>query len=324
VAKAAAGRLGFRPGARHVRVPATSANLGPGFDSFALALTLYDEVVAQASDAAGIRVDVHGEGAESVPRDEKHLVVKAMMAGFDALGARPHGLDLVCTNRIPHGRGLGSSAAAIVSGLLLARALTVGGDEGLPDEELLDLATLLEGHPDNVAACLRGGFTISWTHQTSGITHADAVRLGVVPTLLPVVCVPTHEVATHLARGLLPAQVPHVDAATNVARAALLVAVLAGAVQSPGRASTAELLLTATADLLHQPYRSGAYPRSAELVGRLRAAGMPAVISGAGPSVLVLAAPATADTVADLAGEHFATSVLAVAVDGARILPTDF
>ena len=323
MAKAAAGRPVFRADSLRVRVPATSANLGPGFDSFALALTMYDDVVAQVSDAAGIRVDVQGEGAESVPRDEKHLVVKAMMAGFDALGARPLGLDLRCTNRIPHGRGLGSSAAAIVSGLILARALTDGGEQGLPDEELLDLATLLEGHPDNVAACLRGGFTISWTHEIFGVAQADAVRLAVVPTLLPVVCVPTDEVATHLARGLLPAQVPHVDAATNVARAALLVAVLSGAVQAAGRASTAELLMTATADLLHQPYRSSAYPHSAELVSRLRASGMPAVISGAGPSVLALASPDTADTVAHLAGDHFATSVLEVAVAGARILPVD-
>ena len=320
---AAAWRSGFRTGACRVRVPATSANLGPGFDSFALALTLYDDVVVQVSDAAGLRVDVNGEGAESVPRDEKHLVVKAMMAGFDALGARPRGLDLVCTNRIPHGRGLGSSAAAIISGLVLARALIEGGEDRLPDEELLDLATLLEGHPDNVAACFRGGFTISWTLEISGVTQADAVRLAVVPTLLPVVCVPTHEVATHLARGLLPAQVPHADAATNVARSALLVAVLSGAIQSSGRASTAELLMTATADLLHQPYRSGAYPHSAELVSRLRAAGVPAVISGAGPSVLALASVQTADLIAGLAGDHFATSVLEVAMDGARILPVE-
>ena len=129
----------FRAAATRVRVPATSANMGPGFDAFGVALALYDDVVAQVSDDAGIRVDVHGEGADDVPRDQRHLVAKSMLRAFDAMGGRPRGLDLVCANRIPHGRGLGSSAAAIVSGLVLARALVVGGEDRLPDAALLDL-----------------------------------------------------------------------------------------------------------------------------------------------------------------------------------------
>ena len=166
----------FRAAPTRVRVPATSANLGPGFDAFGLALGLYDDVVAQVSDDAGVRVDVHGEGSGTVPRDHRHLVAKAMLRGFDALGGRPRGLDLVCANRIPHGRGLGSSAAAIVSGLLLARSLVVGGEERMPDHAVLELASVLEGHPDNVAACLYGGAVIAWTGSTGGWTPCGSRR----------------------------------------------------------------------------------------------------------------------------------------------------
>ena len=301
----------FRAAPTRVRVPATSANLGPGFDALGLALGLYDDVVAQVSDDPGIRVDVHGEGADSVPRDHRHLVAKAMLRGFDALGGRPRGLDLVCANRIPHGRGLGSSAAAIVSGLLLARALVVGGEDRLPDPELLELAVTLEGHPDNVAACLYGGVVVAWTRSTGG---TDVLRLRPAPEIVPVVCVPSTAVATRKARALLPETVPHADAAFNAARAALLVPALTG---------RPDLLLEATDDRLHQQYRRPAYPRTGDLVAKLRAAGIAATVSGAGPTVLALTDAATAGVVAGLAGARFTTTVLEVDTQGARIVPLE-
>jgi homoserine kinase len=301
----------FRAAPTRVRVPATSANLGPGFDAFGLALGLYDDVVAQVSDDAGVRVDVHGEGAETVPKDHRHLVAKALLRGFDALGGRPRGVDLVCANRIPHGRGLGSSAAAIVSGLLLARALVVGGEERMPDAALLDLATSIEGHPDNVAACLYGGAVVAWTRSTGEI---DALRLTPAAGLVAVVCVPSTSVPTRKARALLPETVPHADAAFNAARAALLV---------PALTTRPDLLLEATDDRLHQPYRRPAYPRTSDLVAKLRAAGIAAVVSGAGPTVLALTDASTAPSVAGFAGARFATSVLDVDTDGGRVVPLD-
>jgi homoserine kinase len=258
----------------HVRVPATSANLGPGFDSLGLALAHHDTVEAQVIPG-GLRVEVTGEGAGELPTDASHLVVRAMGAAFDALGERPSGLRLRCVNRIPHARGLGSSSAAIVAGLLAARALAVDGAARLDGTAVLALAAEIEGHPDNVAACLLGGLTIAWTQAGAG----RATRLEPVPGLRPVVYVPATEGLTAVARAALPGEVPHADAAFNAGRAALLV-----------HALTAEpaLLLAATEDRLHQRYRASGMPASAELVRDLRAAGVPAVVSGAGPSVLAL------------------------------------
>jgi homoserine kinase len=301
----------FRAAATRVRVPATSANVGPGFDAFGVALALYDDVVAQVSDDAGIRVDVHGEGADDVPRDQRHLVAKSMLRAFDAMGGRPRGLDLVCANRIPHGRGLGSSAAAIVAGLLLARALVVGGDDRLPDPALLDLAVGLEGHPDNVAACVYGGLTIAWTSAGGSV---EVLRLVPSSDVVPVVCVPPTSVPTKKARSLLPDAVPHADAAHNAARAALLVPALTG---------RPDLLLEATDDRLHQSYRRPAYPRTTDLVAKLRASGIAAVVSGAGPTVLALADATSSTTVEGLAGARFTTSVLDVDLGGGRVVALD-
>lgn len=263
----------FRAGAVHVRVPATSANLGPGFDSLGLALALYDDVVARVADD-GLAVDIAGEG-EDLPRDESHLLVRAMRATFARLGGQPRGLELSCANRIPHGRGLGSSAAAICAGILLARTLAVGGEHALSAGDALALADELEGHPDNVAACLGGGLTVAW--REDGV--ARAVRLDCAP-LRPVVAIPPFEASTAQARDLLPQTVSHSDAAFAAGRAALLIAAMT---------SEPDALLAATEDRLHQQYRAPAMPDSAALVAALRADGLPAVISGAGPSVLVLA-----------------------------------
>lgn len=297
----------FRADPVRVRSPATSANLGPGFDAFGLALGLHDEVVVRVADA-GLTVDVAGEGAADVARDAGNLVVSALRAAFDRLGGQPRGLEVVCVNRVPHGRGLGSSAAAICAGVVAARALTLGGDQLLDDGAALALATELEGHPDNVAACLYGGFTVAWTTPAG----PRAIRLDPAAAVVPVVFVPTAQVATATARGLLPATVPHADAAVNAGRAALLVEALT---RRP------ELLLDATEDRLHQPYRAAAMPASAALVGTLRRAGIPAVVSGAGPSVLALA---SVDTVA-AAEAHVPTGWtllrLPSAVSGASVLP---
>lgn len=268
----------FRGGPIHVRSPATSANLGPGYDALGLALSWYDDVVARVGED-GLRVDVAGEG-ETLIRDETHLVVRSMRATFDRLGGQPRGLELSCANRIPHGRGLGSSAAAIVAGVLLARALVLGGDDLLPADSAFALAAELEGHPDNVAACFYGGVTVAWT--ADGV--AQAVRAEVDELIRPVVLVPPFESSTAEARGLLPDLVAHGDAAFAAARSALLMVVLSGAV-----AATSATLLAATEDRLHQPYRAAAMPRTAELVQALRGNGHAAVVSGAGPTVLVLA-----------------------------------
>jgi len=264
----------FRSGPAVVTVPATSANLGPGFDSLGLALELRDELEASVT-ASGLGVDVTGEGAGEVARDETHLVVRAMRACFDVVGAQPGGLLLSCRNRIPHARGLGSSAAAIVGGIFLARTLVDDGLQLMDDHAAFQLAAELEGHPDNVAAAVYGGLTVAGLSARTFY----ATRVPVALEVRAEVFVPPTAVSTELARGLLPELVSHRQAAANAGRAALLVAGLAG---------QPELLLTATADLLHQQYRRPAMPDSLDLVDRLRADGHAAVVSGAGPSVLVL------------------------------------
>ena len=259
-----------------VRVPATSANLGPGFDSLGLALALYDDVRVRVEpdSAPPVTLHVEGEGAASVPLDGSHLVVRALHAALDALDLPRRPLTMWCTNRVPHARGLGSSAAATVAGVLAGRALA--GSE--PDEEAaLALATAIEGHPDNAAAALMGGLTIAWTDGGG----AHAARMEPSPEIGVVVLVPEAELSTATARGVLPAAVPHADAAHSAGRAALLVEALT---RRP------DLLLAATEDRLHQDYRAVAMPATAALVTRLRAAGVAAAVSGAGPSVLVLAA----------------------------------
>ena len=271
-----------------VRAPATSANLGPGFDALGLALTLYDDVEAWITES-GLDIEISGEGAHLAETGEDHLVVRAMRAAFAITGGQPSGLGLRCVNSIPHGRGLGSSAAAIVTGILAARALAgARGTAPLPDEAVFELATDLEGHPDNVAACLVGGLTIAWMVEG----HPRATRLEPLASITPVVCIAPGPVRTDVARGVLPDRVPHRDAAANAGRSALLIAALTGqsrpALTGAGHADGVGVLIDATRDRLHQDYRAVAMPHTHVLVERLRAAGIPAVVSGAGPSVLAL------------------------------------
>lgn len=258
-----------------VSVPGSTGNVGPGYDSLGLALGHYDDLAVTVTEA-GLDFELHGEGAASVPRTADHLVVRAVRAAFRAAGVEKlPGLRLEATNRIPHGRGMGSSASAVVAGVLAANAL-LPPDRVLDDRRLLQVAAAMEGHPDNVAPSLYGGLVISWS-------EAGGWRSAPVPVhedVVPVVAIPDFEVPTSLARSLLPASVPHHDASVNAGRAALLVEALA---RRP------ELLLPATEDRLHQPYRTAAMLPSARLMAALRTRGLPAMISGAGPTVLVLA-----------------------------------
>jgi homoserine kinase len=235
-----------------------------------------------------------------------------MRAAFTRAGVQPPGLALRCVNAIPQSRGLGSSAGAIVAGLLAARALAgTAGADGPPLAE----ASRLEGHPDNVAACLTGGLTIAWTPGGPG-SDPKSVRLDPHPEIRPVVCVPASGMPTEAARRALPDTVPHRDATVTAGRSALLVVALT---QRP------DLLLDATEDLLHEPYRRPLMPASADLIGRLRAAGIAAVLSGAGPSVLALTVtgktpvPDEVDSIAGQTGTPWHVSPLDVDEHGATI-----
>ncbi|HLM07744.1 MAG TPA: homoserine kinase [Blastococcus sp.] len=288
-----------------IRVPATSANLGPAFDSAGLALGCHDVLEFRAADA-GLEVAMSGEGATTLPTGAGHLVVRAFRAACDELGWRPAGLRLVAENSIPQGRGMGSSAAAVVAGIVGAWALCPDV-QGIDRDAVLRLATELEGHPDNVAACLLGGATLSWMAADG----ARAARLDVHPDIRPVVLVPADTLSTHVARGLLPDVVPHADAAHNAACAALLV-----------HALTADpaLLFAATDDRLHQRQRAAAMPETIALIDRLRDAGHAAVVSGAGPSVLVLTAGDGAREIGALTPDGWNLHALEVDPDGAGVV----
>lgn len=286
-----------------VKVPATSANLGPGFDTLGMALSYYDELEVEAVAGSGAVVEVIGEGAGVVPTDASNLVVRSMIYTFEKFGQSVPGFKLKAHNIIPHGRGMGSSGAAVVSGIVAAQGL-LQGIVAMTAEDLLDIATELEGHPDNVAPALFGGLTIAWEDEDGPHYKKLFVHRGVSPLEL----VPTFTMSTKLARSLQPDSVPHDDAVFNVSRSALLIAALT---QSP------ELLLAATEDRLHQGYRAAAMPDTDALVRLLRENGHAAVVSGAGPSVLVLASdPAERIAAAKLAAEHYPNwNALLLAVD---------
>lgn len=261
-----------------VHVPATSANLGPGFDTLGLALAYGDDLTVRVLSEPGVRVDVVGVGAGEVPADESNLVVQSAAHVFRAVGRSLPGLHIAAENRIPHGRGMGSSGSAIVAGVVIAAAILARDARPLllSGADILKFATEIEGHPDNVAPAIFGGLTISW--MDGEVPRFK--RLEVAPSVLPLVAVPSFTMSTAKARSLQPAEVPLADAVFNVSRAALLIAAVT---QDPS------LLFAATADRLHQGYRGPAMPETARLVARLRDVGLAAVVSGAGPSVLVLA-----------------------------------
>jgi homoserine kinase len=275
-----------------VRVPASSANIGPGFDSIGLALGIWDECVVTVTAEPGLRIDVEGEGAGEVPRDELNLIHRSMVRAWRELRVQtPPGLHLSCHNAVPHCRGLGSSATSIVAGVVAAQGLcdiATGRehlDDGFDHTFTNNLAAALEGHPDNSSASVFGGMTLSWTDDDEpGQIHT--VRLEVNADVIPLVFVPAAKLSTASARAVLPAQVPHATAARNSGRAGLLVEAVT---RRP------EVLLAATREWLHQEQRRPAFPESMAFLDRLRDKGHAAVISGAGPSVLVLTTPAQLD-----------------------------
>lgn len=265
----------LRPGARgRVKVPGSSANLGPAYDAMGLALGVHDEAwIEVVRSGPTVTLDVEGYGAAHLPRDESHLVVRALRAALDRIGSEQPSLRLHCRNGVPHGRGIGSSAAAAVTGVLAARVLLADA-AALDDQVALEVATALEGHPDNASASLLGGITLGW--MDDGVPQA--IRVEPHEGLDVVVAIPDTTLPTVRARRMIPTEIPHEDATFNVGRAALLVEAVS---RRPG------LLLAATADRMHQDYRAAAMPDTAGLIAELRAAGIAATVSGAGPSVLV-------------------------------------
>jgi homoserine kinase len=299
----------LRREAVRVVVPATSANLGPAFDCAGLALGVFDDLVAMVTDDAGVLVEVSGEGEGSLPLDEGHLVVQSMRAAFERLGVDVPGFVLRCINSIPHGRGLGSSAAAIVGGIVLARAMVVDGRDRLTDDDVLQLALERESHPDNVAAALHGGFTVAWVDDDG---RGDVTRMEPHPDIRPVILVPSDELSTAEARTMLPDSVSLRDATANIARTALLVHALT---VDPAR------LMAATTDRIHQRSRATCYPASLDLVALLRESGVPAVISGAGPSVLAFADAMSAEAMAGIDTAEWIVREVPVSSSGAREVP---
>jgi homoserine kinase len=287
-----------------VTVPASTANLGPGFDALGMALALYDEVKITPTDG-GVTGTVRGEGADLVV-DEKHLVARALLAAAEQLDLDLPGVALTCVNAIPHARGLGSSAAAVVAGVAGGYALA-----GRPlDAGALQLAASFEGHADNAAASLSGGLALAWVEQDATGPRYHAVRLEPHERLRPVVLVPVEHSATAHTRDLLPAKVPHADAAFVAGRCALAVHAFT---ERP------DLLHAATADRLHQDYRAGAWPNTMRVVRELRANGVAATVSGAGPSVFVATLDGCLPSDVDTSG--FAVRELAIDRHGVRVDP---
>ena len=308
----------------HVRVPATSANLGSGFDTVGLALDYHDELTFTLSDDPAdtdAHVIIEGEGARTLPRDETHLVVSTFRRACRTFGLGRLGFTLEAHNRIPQARGMGSSAEAIVAGIAAAAAFAQEGE--LNRSAIFDLAATIEGHPDNVAPAVFGGLTVSWDFSTAeGVGSVPipggeplhggfhTVNYPVDPAITAAVFVPDYELSTEKARQALPATLPYRDAVYNVSRVGLLPAAMnpgalaaattasdgsdadggiASSVAPSALAATANTLLyTATQDKLHQPYRAALMEPSWNLIERFRSHGYAAAVSGAGPCVLVL------------------------------------
>lgn len=260
-----------------VTVPGSSANLGPGFDTLGLAVGIYDTVEVEVTDS-GLEVEIFGEGADDLPRDNSHLVVKAIRSGLKAADVEAPGLRVVCHNTIPQSRGLGSSAAAAVAGVVAANTLA---GSPLSTDEVVQLSSEFEGHPDNAGASVLGGGVVSWTEipVDGSKPQYRAVRIPVEESIKAIALVPNFHASTNAVRKVLPSHVTHTDARFNVSRTAVMTAALQ---HHP------ELLWEGTRDRLHQPYRADVLPVTAEWVNRLRNRGHAAYLSGAGPTAMVL------------------------------------
>jgi len=262
------------PSAVSVRVPATVANLGPGFDALGVALRMHLEIEIEPRRDI-VEIMVEGEGAEELPLDDGNLVIRSMNAFFDHVARRPSGYAVRVRNPIPLASGLGSSAAAVVGGLVVARALT---GRVVSQGEMIDLATSLEGHPDNVMPALLGGMVVCYKGPRGDLRR---LRLDPSPRLVPIVAVPRHGFSTATARRALPASVSLEDAQFTAARAALVVGALT-------TGAGAEVLVEALSDRLHEPARLELMEETAQVHGELRKAGVPVALAGAGPSLLVV------------------------------------
>ncbi|WP_066527501.1 homoserine kinase [Corynebacterium bouchesdurhonense] len=260
-----------------VTVPGSSANLGPGFDTLGLAVGIYDTVEVEVTDS-GLEVEIFGEGADDLPRDNSHLVVKAIRSGLKAADVEAPGLRVICHNTIPQSRGLGSSAAAAVAGVVAANTLA---GSPLSTDEVVQLSSEFEGHPDNAGASVLGGGVVSWTEipVDGSKPQYRAVRIPVDESIRAIALVPNFHASTNAVRKVLPSHVTHTDARFNVSRTAVMTAALQ---HHP------ELLWEGTRDRLHQPYRADVLPVTAEWVNRLRNRGHAAYLSGAGPTAMVL------------------------------------
>lgn len=300
----------------HIKVPATSANLGPGFDCAGLAVALYDELEIHTTEA-GFSATVEGEGHNYLPTDARHLIIAQIRMRLEQLGWHLPGLKLKATNRIPHSRGLGSSAAAHIAAAMAVQAL-LPNDAGITRADILQWASEAEGHPDNVAPAIYGGLTFSWKEASANDDAYRAITLDPHADITPVVAIPSKPLSTAAARTLLPATVPHTEAVANAARAALL---------APAMTIDPQLVFAATEDWLHQQYRQPSMPETLEHITAMRSIGHAAVVSGAGPTLCVFATSnAEADVVVDTleqraakSSQHWEVRILPVATEGATM-----
>ena len=285
-----------------VTVPGSTANLGPGFDTLGLAVGIYDTVEVEVT-ASGLEVEIFGEGANELPRDSSHLVVKAINSALHAADAHAPGLKVTCTNNIPQSRGLGSSASAAVAGVIAGNTLA---GSPLSTDDVIQLSSAFEGHPDNAAASVVGGAVVSWTDiPVDGVSQPvyRAVPLTVHPDIKATALVPNFHASTNAVRKVLPSHVTHTDARFNVSRTAVMTV----AIQTHP-----EFLWEGTRDRLHQPYRADVLPVTAEWVNRLRNRGYAAFLSGAGPTAMVLSTELIEPKILESARE-----------DGLRVLELD-
>lgn len=286
-----------------VTVPATTANLGPGFDSIGMALEMRDRIIVRAT-AGESRITVRGEGQHTSTMGEEHLVIRAIRVALEYVGAPQIGIDLTCHNAIPHSRGLGSSASAVAAGITAVQAM-ISEPEALDADAVFLLTTDFEGHPDNAAPAVFGGAQLTWTDDEG----PHAIRLHVHESIRPYVMIPPTESLTATTRAVLPRTIAHADAVFNLQRSALLIEAL----------RTGQHLLPATDDRLHQPYRRDPMPHTAELIDALRRRGLPAALSGAGPTVIAFL-PIGEQLVTRLTEHGWIVKALPVAEEGVRAL----
>jgi homoserine kinase len=270
-----------------IRVPATSANLGPGFDSLGLALDLWNETVITL--AIEYTVQINGEGAEKLSPGENNLIIRSAQKLAECVGKRLPPFHVDCINRIPLSSGLGSSAAAKLTGLLGANKLL---SQPLSNDEILDLAAEMEGHSDNVASALLGGLVVSTLEKGKVFAHKINIGIGNDFPIHITIVLPDFHLPTKQARAALPQQVSRKDAVHNISRAVL--------VTEAFRNGDMDLLGKAMTDTLHQPYRLSLIPGAQEALDAAKRAGASAVaLSGAGPSLIAFSAkrdPAIGET----------------------------